>query len=189
MPGRFMYDDQTIKNVITGQIVKFLTSDTGSDTLEMESLYLPFSIEPPVHYHPYQDEYIKVLEGELTVRMDGEINIYRSGSAIHIKKNTRHSIWNSGFRETIVNWKVDPALETAEFLRTMTQLSNSGETDVQGVPSLHVMVYLLRKYNKIFRLEQPREVTLRMLYLLFSPVFCLKKFRKKFNNPLKQSTN
>jgi mannose-6-phosphate isomerase-like protein (cupin superfamily) len=173
--------DQTIKNLVTGQAIRFIETDGNS--LEIQSTYLPFSVEPPIHYHPFQDEYIQVVEGELTIRMNGEINVYRQGSLIHIPKNIRHSTWNSGFRETIVNWRVEPAMDTAVFLRTMARLSNEGATDSKGRPSFPVMVYLLKRYGRTYRLEQPAYLVQQFLYVLLFPIFCLKKFKSRFNNP------
>lgn len=180
----FISDNYQITNKVTGQVVKFLSSDDhAAGLLEMETSYMPFSAEPPVHYHPYQEEYFQVLEGELTVRLNGEVKIYREGAIIHIKQYVRHSMWNSGFKTTLVSWKVIPAMDTENFLRTMTWLSNNGETNAQGVPLLPSMVFLLRKYRKIFRLDKPPAFVLSILYVLLTPVFCLLHYKRKFNNP------
>lgn len=180
----FISDNYQITNNVTGQVVKFLLSDEDpAGQLEMETLYIPFSAEPPVHYHPYQEEYFQVLEGELTVRLNGEVKIYREGAIIHIKQHVRHSMWNSGFKTALVSWKVMPAMDTENFLRTMTWLSNSGATDTKGVPSLPNMVFLLRKYRKVFRLDKPPQRLLSLLYMLFTPVFFLLHYKRKFNNP------
>lgn len=173
--------DQTINNPVIGQVFRLL--ETRDTHVEMESVYLPFSVEPPVHYHPFQDEYIQVIEGELTIRMNGEINIYRPGSILHIPKNIRHSTWNSGFRKTLVNWRVEPAMGTVAFLHTMARLSNEGATDSKGRPSLAVMVYLLQRYKNTYRMEQFPCASQAILYVLLFPVFYIKKFKKRFNTP------
>lgn len=180
----FISDNYQITNKVTGQVVKFLSPDDDAiGLLEMETIYTPFSTEPPVHYHPYQEEYFQVLEGELTVRLNGEVKIYREGASIHIKKHVRHSMWNSGFKTALVSWKVMPAMDTAHFLRTMTWLSNNGETNARGVPALPDMVFLLRKYRKTFRLDKPPMLVLSILYVLLTPLFFLLHYKRKFNNP------
>jgi quercetin dioxygenase-like cupin family protein len=184
MSDFFITDNYQITNKVTGQVVKFLPSDDDpGGLLEMETLYTPFSAEPPVHYHPYQEEYFRVLEGELTVRLNGEVRIYQEGAVIHIKQRVKHSMWNSGFKTALVSWKVMPAMDTEDFLRTMTWLSNNGETNAKGVPSLPAMVFLLRKYRRIFRLDKPPQIILSILYVLLTPVFFLLHYKRKFNNP------
>lgn len=184
MNGVFISDNYQITNKVTGQVVKFLQSDDDpAGILEMETVYMPFSAEPPVHYHPYQEEYFQVLQGELTVRLNGEVKIYREGAVIHIRQNVKHSMWNTGFKAALVSWKVLPAMDTEDFLRTMTWLSNNGETNAKGVPPLPSMIFLLKKYRKIFRLNKPPMLVLRILYVLFIPAFFLLGYKQKFNNP------
>lgn len=180
----FISDNYQITNKATGQIVKFLPA--GTDTkglLEMETRYMPFSEEPPVHYHPYQEEHFQVLAGELTVRLNGEVKIYRQGAIIHIKREEPHSIWNSGFKETVVSWKVTPSLNTENFLRTITWLANVGATNKSGVPKLPNAIFLLMKYRNVFRLERPTLLVIRLLYVLLLPHFFLFDYHRKFNNP------
>lgn len=173
-----------ITNKITGQVVKFLPRNQHSgDMLEMETLYVPFSAEPPLHYHPYQEEQLKVLKGELTVRLNDEVKIYREGAIITIKRNARHSMWNSGFTTTLVSWKVTPAMDTVRFLRTMTALSNIGAVNEKGIPALPLMVFLLVKYKRTFRLDKPHGWVIHLLYILFIPVFFVLDYNKRFNNP------
>jgi len=175
--------DTEICNQVTGQVIRFLQTgeDTNGRLLKMESIYAPFSDEPPVHYHPMQDEYFKVLAGELAVRLAGNIRVYAAGEEIHIKPGTPHSMWNAGSVETLVTWKVVPALDTEQFLRTMTELANAGDTNVKGVPPLPVMVYLLKKYNKTFRISKPPIGVIKTLFVLLKPLFAMRRFKSKFN--------
>ncbi len=64
-----------LENSISGQQLVFrkMAKDTRGELLEVKSIYAqapPF--RPPVHYHPYQDERLKVLSGKLRVLVDGE---------------------------------------------------------------------------------------------------------------------
>jgi quercetin dioxygenase-like cupin family protein len=171
-----------ITNHITGQVIRFLPSpEDGS--LEMETIYRPFSQEPPLHYHPCQEEYFQVLSGELTVKLNGEIKIYRQGAMIHIKPQVRHSMWNAGLKPAVVSWRVSPGMDTADFLQTMFLLSNEGATNTAGVPALPVMLFLLRKYRKVFRLDKPPAILLQLLYALFMPIFLVQHYPRRFRRP------
>lgn len=172
---------QVITNQVTGQEIRFLPSTTT--VLEMETTYRPFSPEPPVHYHPFQEEYFQVLSGELTVRLNGEVKIYRQGAVIQVKQREKHSMWNSGFKPVVVKWKVSPGMDTADFLRTMFLLSNEGATNATGAPALPVMLFLLRKYRKVFCLDKPPAILLQLLYALFLPVFLMQHYPGKFRRP------
>lgn len=170
-----MYKDHLITNKITGQRIRFIRTaeDTGGELLEMETVYSSFSDEPPIHYHPAQEEFFQVLSGELTVRIDADVKIYRTGAVIHIAPGLRHSMWNSGHLEARVNWKVYPAMDTANFLISLTALANMDRTNKKGIPSLPVMVFLLNKYKTSFRLQKPAMWLIRLLYLVFSPAYLL----------------
>ncbi|SEW21817.1 cupin domain-containing protein [Chitinophaga arvensicola] len=172
-----------ITNHVTGQVIRFLPS-AEDNILEMETTYRPFSQEPPVHYHPFQEEYFQVLSGELTVRLDGEIKTYREGAFIHIKPRVRHSMWNGGLKPAIVSWSVSPGMNTADFLQTMFLLSNEGATNAAGVPALPVMLFLLRKYRKVFCLDKPPAILLQLLYALFMPIFLIQHYPRRFHRPV-----
>ncbi|MFD0792715.1 cupin domain-containing protein [Mucilaginibacter litoreus] len=181
-----MLKTNQITNQVTGQVFRFLqtSADTNGKVLEMETVYAPFSDEPPLHYHPQQNEYFKVLAGELTVRLNNEIKSYKPGAVIHIKPGIRHSMWNAGIIETVVNWKVEPALDTEHFLKVMTALANGGHTNNKGIPPLPQMIYILKKHNKSFRLAKPKTGVIGTLYVLLKPVFALCSYKKKFKKVL-----
>ena len=48
-----------------GERLTFLktATETNGDLLEMEAIYNPNSPQPPLHYHPYQEEQFRVLSG------------------------------------------------------------------------------------------------------------------------------
>ena len=172
--------DQYLVNSRTGQSFLFLTTakDSGGDILEIESSYPPFSEEPPVHYHPAQEECFTIVSGDLTVRIHGEIKVYSPGDVLRIKPGVPHSMWNAGWSKTVVSWQVYPAMETEYFLETMVDLANHGKTDEKGVPGLITMLHLLKTYKHVFRLFRPHFMILQILFVLLAPVFFLRKGRK-----------
>nr|WP_203981560.1 cupin domain-containing protein [Planosporangium flavigriseum] len=48
------------------------------------------------HYHPYSEEFLYLIEGELVVDLDGEPHPMRPGDALLIPPGTRHRLRNSG---------------------------------------------------------------------------------------------
>jgi glyoxylate utilization-related uncharacterized protein len=59
-------------------------------------------------------EHFEVLEGELTVELDGRQRVLAAGDAIDVPRGTVHRMWNSGGVTARATWQVRPALRTAE---------------------------------------------------------------------------
>jgi quercetin dioxygenase-like cupin family protein len=151
------YRYKTLRNPVTGQSIIFLQTrrDTNGTMLEMETSYAPGSPEPPLHYHPAQQEYFQVLAGELTVRVHGVEKVLHTGDSLHISANVPHAMWNAGTTHTIVNWKVLPAMQTEYLLETISGLACDGKTNASGMPSLPQAALLLGHFSREFRLTRP----------------------------------
>lgn len=176
------HEEKMITNYLMGQQIKFLSPDNESadGMLEMESIYAPLSKEPPMHYHPFQDEYFEVLSGALTIKFDDGVKTYLKGDAVRIKANENHAMWNADKRPAIVNWKVSPALETEHFITSMFMLANDQKTGRNGVPKPVIMIYMLGKYAPLFRLKKPGYRTIKLLSFLLQPLFLLRGYPKRY---------
>ncbi len=168
-----------IQNVKTGQTLRFI--QTGKETngclLEMEATFRPFSQEPLEHYHPFQAEEFMVLKGELTVKINGLLRKFTDGETVYIPANTVHAMWNSSEVLTVVNWKVQPALKTEQFLKTAAGLANDGKTNESGIPGLWQVVVLSRRYADSFRLAKPPYWLQRSIFTLLAPFSFLLGYR------------
>lgn len=179
--GNTVTTNQSLCNRITGQRIRFLTAFTAPhDWLEMEAIWPPASKEPPLHYHPYQEEIFEILEGELSIRLPGGVRVYPKGAVIRIAPGTPHSMWNAGVSEVSVNWKVWPALETAGLLYNLYGRVNDGLPSHQKKLSLPVIIYLLIKYDRCLRLAKPPVWVIYFLYYLFQPFYLVMNYRKRF---------
>lgn len=65
-------------------------SDDTENTFSMIEQTMPFNSGPPPHYHRDMDEMFYVLEGELTIWINGDITKLISGSFARIPKGTTH---------------------------------------------------------------------------------------------------
>jgi quercetin dioxygenase-like cupin family protein len=161
-----------IKNEKTGQRIKFIqtTADTSGSYLEMIATYENKSLEPPTHYHPRQEEYIEIISGEVTVRMNGELEVLGAGHQLCIAKNTSHAMWNNNIEPAVVRWKVVPALETERFLETVTGLANEGKTGPDGKPGLLQIALTAKRFSHVFRLDRPPYFLQSILFSLLTPI-------------------
>ena len=175
------YKNKIITNPQTGQQTKFLQTrnDTDGKLLEMEATYAAHSKEPVAHYHPYQAEDFTVLSGELTVRIDGQLQILIEADTLHIPANKVHSMWNNADKKTIVNWKVQPALGTEYFLETSTGLAANGKTKNGMPPILHVTL-MATKFSREFRLAKPSFILQKIVFILLTPFAYLLGYRPTY---------
>lgn len=178
--------NKTIHNPYTGQSIKFLQTgaDTAGQLLEMESAYQAHSTEPPPHYHPFQTEDFTVQEGELSVRIDGQVRVLRAGDTLHIPQNTVHSMWNNSDAFVVVNWKVRPAMNTEYLLETGMGLANDRKTKADGTPGLLQSALLLRQFSGVYRPAGPPFAVLRVVIGVLAPVARLLGYRATYGEYL-----
>lgn len=167
---------ETLYNPVTGQKLVFLhtAKTTNGRLLEMESRYRARSPEPAPHYHPIQIEHFRVLEGEIRVRIRNEVLSLKKDEEITIYPGEVHSMWNPGDEETIVNWKIEPALETEAFFRTVYGLARDGKTNGEGMPGLLQAALLATRYAEEFRLARPPYWVQRIVFGLLKPLAAIK---------------
>jgi putative monooxygenase len=60
------------------------------------------------HYHPYSEEFLYVVRGELTVRVDGEPRPVVAGEAVLLPPETRHRLENHGEVEAFAVFHLGP---------------------------------------------------------------------------------
>jgi len=180
------YRNKYISNPYTGQDIKFIQTakDTGGDLLEMETTYQAKSMEPVPHYHPLQAEDFTVSSGELTVRINGELRQMKAGDRLHIPANTVHAMWNNSAGVTVVNWKVQPALQTEYLLETGMGLARDGKTNNKGMPGILQVALMAHKFSGEFRLAKPPYLVQKILFILLTPFSYLFGYRSTYKKYL-----
>ncbi|MBS4066924.1 MAG: cupin domain-containing protein [Chitinophagaceae bacterium] len=166
------YKNKIISNPVTNQTIKFLQTakDTAGSLLEMQSTYVGKSKEPAVHYHPKQQELFTVLEGELSVVINGKKSILKKGDQLQIAANEVHSMWNDTDGTTVVNWKVWPALDTEYLLETATGLATDGKTNKDGMPDILQLSLTGVRFDHVFRIAKPPHTILIFLFYFLTPI-------------------
>ena len=180
------FKNKQISNPKTGQDIKFLQTakDTDGKILEMEATYNSHSKEPAAHYHPFQVEDFTVLSGQLTVRMDEHLKVLKQGDTLHIPINKVHSMWNDTDEKTIVNWKIQPAMDTDNLLETATGLAIDGKTNNDGMPNILQVALMANKYSDVFRLASPPFAVQKILFIILTPFSYLFGYRPTYKKYL-----
>lgn len=165
------YKGKRIFNPVNKQTIEFITTskDSNGKHLEIISTWLPQSLKPAPHYHPYQDEVFTVIKGELTVMLRGRAYTLREGENLHIPPATVHSMWNESGEEVVVNWKIFPAMNTEYLLETGVGLAADGKTGRKRISGLLQVALLAKKFRKEFRLKKPSYLLQTILFSLLAP--------------------
>jgi mannose-6-phosphate isomerase-like protein (cupin superfamily) len=175
------YKNKMITNPLVGQNIKFLQTakDTEGKLLEMEASYRPFSKEPPPHYHPYQEEDFTIIKGKMTVRLEGKILLLNENDILHIPTNTVHSMWNNSGSTAVINWKVQPALDTEYFFENASGLASDKKRN-RRMRSILQRSLLANKYSRVFRISRPPFFIQKALFIVLTPVGWLMGYRASY---------
>src|SRR6476620_608967 len=114
--------------------------ESTPEVLDMLARWEPGGSPPIAHLHPGQDEHFEVLEGTLTVTVDGERREVAAGETLDVPRGAVHAMWNEWDAPVSASWRVTPALRTEEMFRTM---ASGGVED------------FLERYSAEFRLAPP----------------------------------
>jgi putative monooxygenase len=60
------------------------------------------------HYHPYSEEFVFLVRGNLTVRLDGTPHPMKAGQGPYIPINRRHRFMNEGTEESFMVFHLGP---------------------------------------------------------------------------------
>ena len=178
----------TIINPVNKHQITFVrrSIETGGKVLEMDSFYPVKSSEPPAHYHPKQTETFTVKEGELTVRINGEIRILKKNDKVVIMPHTIHSMWNAADTGTRVNWLTEPALNTEDFFRNVFGLANDGKVNETGMPHLLQAALLANEFSGEFRLSSPPFAIQKIAFFFLGIMAKMKGLKSSYPEYLKK---
>ncbi len=161
-------------------IFRRTAADTDGELLEMEATYVPHSEQPPLHYHPFQEEQFEVLCGTFHARIGDEEHTYQPGDRFTVPANTPHWMHNISAEEGRLLWQIRPALKSQDFFATMWGLIADGKTSANGVPRLLQLAVILHAYRAEFRAASPPYPVQRVLFALLAPIGRLRGYRARY---------
>jgi quercetin dioxygenase-like cupin family protein len=138
----------------TGRIVTG-GGDTDGRYMQTETRVRPGGAVPVQHRHPGCTERFEVLEGELTVKLDGETRTLAAGEQVTIPPGAAHHYANRSEEDVVFRFDVWPAARFEAFVVTMFALGMEGRTDARGAPSPLQMAVLLDEYGDVMELVGP----------------------------------
>jgi putative monooxygenase len=60
------------------------------------------------HYHPYSEEFVYVVDGQITARLDGIAHEVKARQGLFIPINVRHRLMNQGTEEALIVFHLSP---------------------------------------------------------------------------------
>lgn len=112
--------------------------------------------ESPVHVHPYQEERVIGLSGELVVRVGDQRTVCRTGEVVPIPAGVAHTFANRADSEAHMLVEFRPALKTADFFTAIANVPSLGISRRGGArPNPIRAADELWRYRREFRLASP----------------------------------
>lgn len=170
-----------IENARTGQRMTFeVTAEDSHGALLRIHSYNPPGPFEPVHVHPQQESSAEVLSGSLLFVVDGRETRLGPGDRTVIAANTLHTFRNDGEEETHSIQEFRPALRIAEFFETLFALSQLGELNAEGMPSLLQLSLSVPAFGSEIRLPTPPWLVQRLALAPLAPLARLRGLRPTY---------
>jgi quercetin dioxygenase-like cupin family protein len=124
------------------------------------------------HVHPKLEERYAVLEGEVTVRLDGKPRRAGAGDKLVVPAGVRHSVQNTGEGIAHLLVEAEPALQLRESIEDGVRLGQSGWLTAGGKPrglrGLIEAAALAHRYRETVVLSSPPPAVQRLLFPLLA---------------------
>jgi mannose-6-phosphate isomerase-like protein (cupin superfamily) len=138
------------------------------ETLRIEMWTEPGGGVRAEHVHPVLEERYEVLEGEITINLDGESKRLGPGERAVVPPGARHSFENTGEQPAHLVAEAEPAQELQESIEAGARLARSERFSDRGSPqSLRALVEgaaLAKRYRKTVVLSSPPRLVQRILF-------------------------
>lgn len=107
------------------------------------------------HRHPDQLERFTVLQGELTVKVNGEVSVLHAGETREIRPGQWHDWWNAAAVDALVRVEMTPGERFLHMIETLWGLARLGHTDHKGMPNLLQLVTFGREFSDVIQFRKP----------------------------------
>jgi quercetin dioxygenase-like cupin family protein len=122
------------------------------------------------HYHPALVERFTVLEGELSVKCDGQESILREGESAEIPAGVWHDWWNASDRNARVRVEITPGARFSHMAETLFGLARLGHTDDKGMPNLLQLALIAQEFRDVVVFHSPPPAVQNMLFGALAPL-------------------
>jgi quercetin dioxygenase-like cupin family protein len=132
------------------------------------------------HRHPALTERFTSLEGELTVKRNGQTSILHQGETAVIEPGVWHDWWNAGERNARVRVEVTPGERFAHMIETFFGLARLGYTDSKGMPYPLQLALSAREFGDVIVFRSPPLVVQRVIFGAIAPIARWRGYRATY---------
>jgi quercetin dioxygenase-like cupin family protein len=123
--------------------------DTKGERVEFEIMLQPGAPSPPPHFHPRQTEKWHVIEGTLSVQIDGDWRELAAGESVTMSPGQVHTLRNRSNGVVRVRDVHVPAGDFQEYIETLHHLSEAGKLkNLRHLPTLIHLSMLVSEHRR-----------------------------------------
>ena len=119
-------------------------AETGGQLLTLEFENQPDDIGPPYHFHPDQEETFTVVEGQLSLRVDGVESVLGPGESATAPRFAPHTFWNATTEPVVFTSEHRPAHQFEGFITSLYDLDYDGLSNDKGSPPVLRLMTLFK---------------------------------------------
>jgi quercetin dioxygenase-like cupin family protein len=166
--------EEILENPVTGESMRILESTPRA--FKIQYALRPHAEIAGEHFHPYNEQLVSILSGEMHFRINGEHRIIRAGQSITVPAGARHFQWNPSDSEVVAIEEIRPAGRIHEFFKVLFALARDGRTDAKGRPSPLLAAVLFSEFKDSIR---PEPLGLRLLLGVLAPIGSALGYRRQ----------
>jgi hypothetical protein len=122
------------------------------------------------HCHPALVECFTTLEGELTVKRNGQTSILHQGETAVIEPGIWHDGRNGATATRAYGWRSHQASGLLHMIETLFGLARLGHTDSKGVPHPLQPALCAREFRDVIVFRSPPPVVQRAIFAAIAPI-------------------
>lgn len=132
------------------------------------------------HRHPAIVERFTALEGELTVKRDGQTSILREGETAVVEPDVWHDWWNASDRDARVRVEVTPGERFAHMIETLFGLARLGHVNAKGMPHPLQLALFAREFSDVIVFRRPPGTVQKATFAALAPIARWRGYRATY---------
>jgi len=122
------------------------------------------------HRHPSMLESFTVLDGELTVRLDGVTSVLGQGQTSSVDPGRWHDWWNAADTDALVRVEVVPGERFMHGIETLWGLGRLGHTNSKGMPDPFQLAMFGREFSDTVQFRRPPPVVQKAMFVVLGAI-------------------
>jgi quercetin dioxygenase-like cupin family protein len=122
------------------------------------------------HRHPALVERFTVLEGQLTMKLDGWTSVLGEGETAVVEAGAWHDWWNGGDRDARARVEITPGERFAHMIETLFGLARLGHTNAKGLPDPLQLALFAQEFSDVIEFRSPPRAVQRALFGALAPI-------------------